>query len=464
MTNQQTSLPVPKTKRIKDLPFVQLAIPPYQRPYKWTVKNVNDLINDITTFRNQSQYRLGTLVLHEKDGLLNIVDGQQRIITLTLIITFMYNNLPPEKKKYYQGFFQSIENFTRKMSFSNRYSLHNVVENIRIIKERAADLDDDLFDFIVKRCEFVVITLGDISEAFQFFDSQNGRGKALEPHDLLKAYHLREMSEMTASDSANIDSWQNQDTEFLKEIFKTLYRAKRWSQGKSAQDFTINDTQAFKGISVLDKKRYPFYQLEVIAHVFTQMYANDPTRLIDQHPLEYPFNLDDQIINGSRFFDMIRHYINLYHTVESIAVHCTGMAKDIIDCINNYSGIYRRGDTHVRTLFDVTLLYYLDRFGMEEIDKVIPKIFVWAYRVRLENVAVQFNTVDNHATSANSLIRLMHDAQSPYDIINLSIDINAGVKQLCSKCEPIKDLFNQLNKRYINGDSTKSPNPQGTAI
>ena len=36
----------------------------------------------------------------------------------------------------------------------------------------------------------VEVVLQDISEAFQFFDSQNARGKDLEPHDLLKAYHL----------------------------------------------------------------------------------------------------------------------------------------------------------------------------------------------------------------------------------------------------------------------------------
>lgn len=39
----------------------------------------------------------------------------------------------------------------------------------------------------------VVITVDKISEAFQLFDSQNTRGRALYPHDLLKAYHLREI-------------------------------------------------------------------------------------------------------------------------------------------------------------------------------------------------------------------------------------------------------------------------------
>lgn len=66
-----------------------LFIPPYQRPYKWTSKNVNQLIDDIISNKNKSAYRIGALIIHREDGngnvKLNIVDGQQRIITIFLI-------------------------------------------------------------------------------------------------------------------------------------------------------------------------------------------------------------------------------------------------------------------------------------------------------------------------------------------------------------------------------------------
>jgi len=45
-----------------------LQIPNYQRPYKWTEKNVNQLIDDIMNHKDKSAYRLGTLVVHNKDG------------------------------------------------------------------------------------------------------------------------------------------------------------------------------------------------------------------------------------------------------------------------------------------------------------------------------------------------------------------------------------------------------------
>ena len=64
-----------------------LAIPEYQRPYKWTVKNVKQLFDDIQTFKkNKSAYRLGTIVLHWDGEKRNIVDGQQRTVTLLMTI------------------------------------------------------------------------------------------------------------------------------------------------------------------------------------------------------------------------------------------------------------------------------------------------------------------------------------------------------------------------------------------
>src|SRR5690606_22650585 len=68
-----------------------LCIPIYQRPYKWSQKNVNQLLEDIILHVKKSSYRLGTVILHKDIDKnteainYNIVDGQQRTITLVLI-------------------------------------------------------------------------------------------------------------------------------------------------------------------------------------------------------------------------------------------------------------------------------------------------------------------------------------------------------------------------------------------
>lgn len=447
-TESENEVEKPSIKSVGEIPFDRLTIPAYQRPYKWTAKNVNQLISDILTFcaKNKRHYRLGTLVLHNNE----IVDGQQRIVTLTLILKQMFLRITDQKKKEsYKGLIDRLNSFLENTRFSNRYSLHNVVENIHVIETRENDLNEAVLDFIVQKCEFVVIQLNDISEAFQFFDSQNARGKDLEPHDLLKAYHLREISEMTDADSQNIYLWQNQQTSYLKEVFLTLYRAKRWSQGKTARYFTKSQVDVFKGISLRDGKRYPYYQVEVIAHIFSDMYNNDPTRYVDQRKLEYPFNLDGQIINGSRFFDMIRHYMALYEIVKDKSNYSTcGYASDIFHLIDNYNGMWRTGDRYVKSIFFTLLLYYIDRFGFEELDKVVPIIFVWAYSLRLAHPAVQLATIDNYAADWGSMVRKVHEAKTPYDIINLNQEGLREKDIRCTKCEEVIEMFRKLKKIY----------------
>lgn len=61
-----------------------LDIPQYQRPYKWTGKNINQLFSDIAIHKDKSAYRLGTIVFHQDGETKNIVDGQQRTVSLLL--------------------------------------------------------------------------------------------------------------------------------------------------------------------------------------------------------------------------------------------------------------------------------------------------------------------------------------------------------------------------------------------
>lgn len=434
-------------KKIGELKFGELSIPAYQRPYKWTSKNVNQLISDLETYQSQKSYRLGSLVLHNNE----IVDGQQRIVTLSLILKFLLDKISPDVnskiEKQHPGFIDSLNDFCEKIHFQNQYSLYNVVENVNTIAAREDDLNNDTLFFILQKCEFVVFRLANISEAFQFFDSQNARGKDLEAHDLLKAFHLREIESFSKHDELNIDNWQKQKTEELRDLFLVLYRAKRWSLGKHARSFKKDDVGIFKGITLSEDQRYPFYQMEIIAHVYVQKYMSSPDRIADRCYLEYPFNLDDQQINGSRFFDMVRHYSKLYRKVRDINSYDNAKkAQGILSCMENYKGCGRTGDKYVQSMFYTLLLYYVDRFGFEEMDKVVAKFFVWAYYIRFENYSVQLATIDNYSIAENSMFRVVHDAKTPYDIINLSQNPYKASEIRCSQCNEIKEMFKQLKK------------------
>ena len=64
-------------------------------------------------------------------------------------------------------------------------------------------------------------------------------------------------------------------------------------------------------------------------------------------------------------------------------------AQDILNLSATYDGAERTGDQYVSSMFHTLLLYYVDRFGEEELDKVVPQFFIWAYKLRFRLTSVR---------------------------------------------------------------------------
>ncbi|MCL2114980.1 MAG: DUF262 domain-containing protein [Methanobrevibacter sp.] len=442
-----------KIVNVSDILFStnNLKIPDYQRPYKWDVKNVNQLIDDIFNHSDKSSYRLGTLVLHNDGKELNIVDGQQRILTLTLIAYSIIDNHREllddnlELVKFSKNDLKLI-----KIPLSNEISKFNIQSNFHEINRRIKEFDIKTIEFFFKKCEFVKVTLTDISEAFQFFDSQNSRGKDLDPHDLLKAFHLREMTQIPEGEKIKIvEKWENIKSEELADLFSLyLYRIRNWSKGYSARYFTKDKVDTFKGINPVYKKSYPFAKMFNITHFYIENYNESYHRSIDKNPMDYPFQLDQTIINGKRFFEMISYYKKMID--ELIYDKLKESSKKIYDTLNNYPGKGRTGDRYVRNLFDCSIIYYYDKFGDEKISKAIEKMFIWAYTLRLELQNVQLLSADNHALSNrknsinfNQIFRMIREENNPNNIINMKLNIIK--KNRSTKTEDIVELFKEMN-------------------
>ena len=236
-----------------------LQIPPYQRPYKWQNRQVNQLLDDLFLHKKKSAYRLGTLVFHQDSkARLNIVDGQQRTLTLLLIALAIFSNEGPLSEVLTKAKIKPItSNWFQDLKFSSSTSQKNLQANYRLIKRRVAEFDPELVRFFYEKCQLVEVVLSDITEAFQFFDSQNSRGRDLAPHDLLKAFHLREMEDTSNEKERGITvkNWEKQDSQHLQAVFSQyLYRIRNWSRGQSARFFTKDDVHLFKGLSPNRKK------------------------------------------------------------------------------------------------------------------------------------------------------------------------------------------------------------------
>ncbi|GAO31178.1 DUF262 domain-containing protein [Geofilum rubicundum] len=427
-----------------------LTIPDYQRPYKWTSKNVNQLIDDIVHHQTKSAYRLGTIVFYkDKKQRLNVVDGQQRTVTLLLIALAIHSNEGRLKEAMTKAKVRAVESqWFNHLAFKNLITLNNIRDNYREIARRVADFDVATVLFFFEKCELVEVVLQDVSEAFQFFDSQNARGKDLEPHDLLKAFHLREMAEVSTEHERmqSVAIWENQNMNQLKIVFANfLYRIRNWSKGQSARHFTKNEADLFKGISPSIKEPFPFADLYRIGHFYVDGYNRDFNRNIDRNKLNYPFQINQVIINGKRFFEMIDHYMEVLNDIKSIE-NQSNEAKRIYKTLESYDGRNRTGDKYVRNLFDCCLIYYWDKFGAVEMDRAVEKFFIWAYSLRLNMKNVQLASIDNYALEGPYVFKTIKEALHPSEVLNIKLPSLTNVSS--TKTKDLEQIFKEL--KYLN--------------
>lgn len=435
-----------------------LMIPEYQRPYKWSEKNVNQLIDDILLRKNNIAYRIGTIVLHSRRRKLNIVDGQQRIFTLSLIAGELLK-IDPERPLLKL----SVENLCLANSIiTNPISLSNLRRNHLLIKSRIKEFRKADILFFFKKCEFVYVELKNISEAFQFFDSQNTRGKDLAPHDLLKAFHLREMEGNSKADKfACVRDWEAV-SDSLSNIFSNyLFRVRMWTKGHSAMSFTKNDIGIFKGINTEHAESFNFQQIYRISHNHIENHNREIVHNEGISLLEFPFQMDQIIINGKRFFEYVHHYSKLIYAIEnaysrdskirteSILRHLRtdSMAEKIMNKIRTYRGGGRRGDLYIRNVFDCCIIYYLDKFGASRVDEAIVKFFLWSFALRLENQAVQATTAQNLAKSSTGFFRMIREAVEPKEILSSSVKQAdyIGKDDAVLHIRPLVNIFRELN-------------------
>ncbi|TXJ39321.1 DUF262 domain-containing protein [Brachyspira aalborgi] len=404
---------------IKDLLEIpNLKIPDYQRPYKWKIKNVNQLIDDILFHKDKQGYRLGTLVLHKDDeNNFNIVDGQQRVITIFLLAYCLSNRNKLNMKIDFSKF-----------SFDNKISQNNIKVNYSIIDKRIEEFDNFIIEFFLNRCELVKVVIDDVQEAFQFFDSQNARGKDLEPHDLLKAFHLREMSKSTEDDKIKVvEEWENLESKELTNLFANyLFKIRNWSKGNSAYYFTKNDIDIFKGVNI-ETQNYPFMKQLQINNYYVDK-QNEAERVNNYH-FDYPFQIDQIVINGKRFFEMVIYYNNLIKDINALkeSFKKDTVEYDILNTLDTYRGHNRSGDRYVRNMFNCALVYYIDKFGKIDLDRTIKKLFIWAYNLRFKLYSVKLVSVDNYAVGrreyANeSIFRKIYYAVNHNEILHLNIN------------------------------------------
>lgn len=420
---------VPSIHTTIELLNMELSIPNYQRPYVWDIENVDQMLNDIKSSMEQSKesYRLGSIILYGND----IVDGQQRLTTIALT-KIAFQRIEGRKNE-----------LNYNMKFNHSQSFEHIKKNFAFIRDWLQRYPNKkaFEEYLDNRCVCSVLKISGkdgMSMAFKLFDSQNGRGKPLEPYNLLKAYHLRAMDSQTTNEKILYDrTWEQatrynrsnsfQTYDILKHLFdEQLFRSRVWSRNKSAWSFTKKQIGEFKGMSI-DKYHsplYPFQNHQLLFYMTEKFYQgflaetmptrsrfvdNDDTNISSFTQITQP------IVNGKEFFEYIRTYTEIYKRlfVELDTYQLRDFKSFYKTHCLKYDGHWRTGDNYVREMYKSIVMCLFDKFGEEVLNKYYRVLYLLTYIVRRINEKVFYQTV---AKYPQELFAIIYNAKSEYDL------------------------------------------------
>ena len=199
---------------IRDIFQNAYSIPIYQRAYAWTEKEINTLIDDVYDYyqrENNQNYYIGSLVTHsDTDDVTSVIDGQQRLTTLSLLICYLKNesqysdlaskidvNLNFESRKRSTDIFRTLKN---KDIFEKILNLDNeLVDGYRVIRKKFQEkdsithsdkFDEGYFNYLLENVILIKNELPKDTDLNHYFEIMNNRGEQLEKHEIVKAYFL----------------------------------------------------------------------------------------------------------------------------------------------------------------------------------------------------------------------------------------------------------------------------------
>lgn len=228
------------------------AIDEYQREYKWEKSNVDELLADLQAkfeadykkgdstqaISAYGEYFLGSIIVSQRSGKKYLVDGQQRITTLTLLLICLYRKADSKRLSIAQTiapliFSDNLGHPEFNLDIPERlpviealyggleFSVSGKDESIQTMFARYRDifendfiveLDDNLPHFIywlMRRVGLIEIATDDDNHAYAIFETMNDRGRPLSPVDMLKAYLLAPITNTQARQNAN-RNWKHE--------------------------------------------------------------------------------------------------------------------------------------------------------------------------------------------------------------------------------------------------------------
>ncbi|MEH7883784.1 DUF262 domain-containing protein [Bacillus sp. JJ1609] len=344
-----------------------VGIDSYQRPYIWDELKARELLQDLKEYLESGSsvpFYMGSILLHkdEQAGRMFIIDGQQRLTTLSILYYALNGKLVNVEK------------------IALEYDSPISIQNIQRIQHVFSGLQGwDQYTDLFGKIHFTFITTASEDQAFTFFDTQNNRGVRLNPSDLLKAYHLRSVKgEEFQKDCANkwesiqgYDLWNEKD--FIAQVLlPSLWRARTWrgqnsltfeDDGGLLYEFMKRTVQSDADNSV---KLYPNSN-----NVFNARLRLDSNKayIFEMQAEEngdnkiLPFIIRQPINNGMGFFLFIEKYAD----VMKYLFEDENADSEVLAFRDFYSNVWEKTSVYLRELFVLAAVMYYDQFRSDRL-------------------------------------------------------------------------------------------------
>ena len=166
-------------------------IPIYQRNYAWGDDEISSLLQDIKNAceKNKEQdknYYIGSLVVYRREnGDFEVIDGQQRLTTLTLIMHYL------GKLSFRNVFFEHRDESEQALSNLNSEKLPSnfsqALKTIKRVINEWGDNKNEIVKFLLGKVEIIRTEVPEGTDLNHYFEIMNTRGEQLEKHEVLKA-------------------------------------------------------------------------------------------------------------------------------------------------------------------------------------------------------------------------------------------------------------------------------------
>jgi hypothetical protein len=245
----------------------RFTIPLYQRPYAWTTDEAGEMFDDLVgaalgeaSLMDTDPYFLGSIVLVKGESFADaeVIDGQQRLTTLTILLSMIRDFVPElyapsiEDRIFQKGdpikqivdqprlklraqdqwFFE--QHIQRRDGMSAIVSMVtdalpesqcNLIENAKHFRDKLASLSADdrtrLLQFIDQRTYLVVVATQDFESSYRIFSVLNERGRDLEISDILKSEIIGTIP--AAEQDSYTMRWDAEEEDLGRDDFQELF-------------------------------------------------------------------------------------------------------------------------------------------------------------------------------------------------------------------------------------------------